>query len=163
MTFDSLAGCCLDLKAKLRGETDCANHPDRVLAHPDLRLTDRPDESRLKIRYSAGVVDHIEGSRVVEKRVDREIASECVLLRGPEGVVAMDHRVVALGQLLALPAESRDLDILLPEEDMNEAKTASDQPGVAKKLAHLVRMRRCGDIEVLRTPLHHQVPHATTD
>jgi len=26
-----------------------------------------------------------------------------------------------------------------------------------------VRMRRRGDVEVLRTPLHHQVPHAATD
>ncbi len=75
----------------------------------------------------------------------------------------MDHRVVALGQLFASPAESRDLDILPAEEDVDEAKTASDKPGVAEKLAYFVRMRRRGDVEVLRTPLHHQVPHAATD
>src|SRR5215470_2195647 len=80
MALDSVPRRRFDLEAKLRGESNRAHHPDRILAHPHFRLADGPDESAEKIVNAAGVVDHAKGLRIIKQRVDGKVASKRVFL-----------------------------------------------------------------------------------
>ena len=163
MAFDSGARGGLDLEAKLGREAHRAQHPDRVLAHPHLGIADRADEPRFEVGDSAGVVDHVKGARVIKERVDREVAPKRVFLGRPESVVVTDQRIFGLGHVLGAAAEGGDLDIVLAEEDMDQAEAPSDKPRVAEQVAHLLGMRRRRDVEVLGPPPDHQVAHAAAN
>ena len=163
MALDGGARGGLDLEAELGREAHRAQHPDRVLAHPDLGIADGADEPRLEVGDSAGVVDHVKGARVVEQRVDREVAPKRVFLGRAESVVVADQRVFGLGHVLGAAAEGGDLDIVLAEEDVDQAKAPPDKPRVAEQIAHLLRMRRSRDVEILGPPPDHQVAHAAAD
>ncbi len=67
------------------------------------------------------------------------------------------------GDALGLLAEGGDLDVLGAEEDVHEAKAPSDEPRVAEQVAHLLRMRIGGDVEIFGTPAEHQIAHAAPD
>src|SRR5208282_6618226 len=84
MVLDRSARRCFDLKAEFGREANRADHPHRVLAHPEFRIADRSDQSRLEIRDAANIIDHAEGSRVVEERVDGEVPPKGVFLAGAE-------------------------------------------------------------------------------
>src|SRR5579859_4971109 len=113
----------------------------------------------MKVGYAADIIDNLEGTRIVKERVDGEIAAEGIFLRRAKGVVVPDHWIVALGNVLGTAAKSSDLDVLLTEKNMNEAKTAADEARIAKQIAHLLRMCRGGDVEVLGPPPQHQIAH----
>ena len=163
MTFDRRPRRRLDREIELGREAHRANHPDRILAHAHLRIADRADQPRMKVGDAADIIDHLEGARIVKERVDREVAPKRVLFRRAEGVVVPDHRIVALGNVLGAPAKGRDLDVLRTEKNVDEPKAAADQARIAKQIAHLLRMSRGRDVEVLGPPPHHQVAHTAAD
>ena len=74
-----------------------------------------------------------------------------------------NQQVLVGGFGLAAASEGRDLDVLRAEENVHQAEAASDQPGVAKQLAHLMGMRRSADVEVLGPFAQHQVAHRAAD
>ena len=61
------------------------------------------------------------------------------------------------------PSTAAVLDILAAEENVNEAKAPPYHAGVAEQVAHLLRMRRSGDVEILGPAREHQVAHAAAD
>ena len=177
----------IDDEVEARGQHDRAQHANRILREPDIRIADAADHPRLDVVEAAGVVDDRERRDVVEDRVDREVAPEGVLLRRAKRVVAeVQVRLVAVaaarllclgdlgllrrlgcrGRLLLhlglaqLPAERRDLDGLGAELHMSQTKPPADDPAVAEQLLHLVRVGRGADVEVFRTPTKEQVAHA---
>jgi hypothetical protein len=66
MALDGGARVRLDFEAELGREAHRAQHPDRILAHPNLGIADGADAPRLEVGNSAGVVDHMKGARAVE-------------------------------------------------------------------------------------------------
>ena len=119
--------------------------------------------SRARVGDAAGVIDHVKCLRIVEERVDGEVAAKRVLLGRAESVVVADQRVIGIGDGFGLLAEGRDLDILAAEEDVDQPKAPADQARVAEQVAHLLRMRRSGDVEILGPAPQHQVAHAAAD
>ena len=160
MALDRGARRGLDLEAELGREAHRAQHPHRVLAHPDLGIADRADQPRLRSATPPDIVDHAERARVVEQRVDREVAPKRVFLGRAESVVVADQQVFGSAGVLGAAAEGRDLDVLWAEEDVHQAEAPPDEPRVAEQLAHLMGMRRGRDVEVLGPPPQHQVAHA---
>src|SRR5579872_5633435 len=69
-----------------------------------------------------------------------------------------DERVID-GDAFGLLAEGRNLNILRPEEDVDEPEAPPDQARIAEQVAHLLRMRIGGDVEILGTPRQHQIAH----
>ena len=59
--------------------------------------------------------------------------------------------------------ESRDLDDLAPEMHVCQAEASPDETAVAEHLAHLLRARVRGDVEVLGLTPKQQVAHPATD
>ena len=163
MALDGGARGGLDLEIELGREAHRAQHPDRVFAHPDLGIADRADEPRLEVGDAAGVIDDVKGARIIEERVDREVAPKRVFLGRAESVVVANQRIFGLGHVLGAAAEGGDLDIVLAEKDVDQAKAPPDKPRVAEQIAHLLRMRRGRDVEVLGPPPDHQVAHAAAD
>ena len=60
-------------------------------------------------------------------------------------------------------AEGGDLDDLVVEEDVREAKAPADDAAVAEELLDVVRPGRGPDVEVLGRALEEKVPDAATD
>ncbi len=163
MTSDCGARGGLDFEAELGGESHRAHHAHRILAHPQLGIADSADQARLEIVNSAGKIDHLKSLRAVEQRVDGEVAAKRVFLGRAESVVEANQRIVGIGDGLGLFAEGGDLDVLAAEENVDQAKAPADHAGVAEQVAHLLRMGRSGDVEILGLAREHQVAHATAD
>ncbi len=163
MTPDSGARGWLDFEAELGGESHRTHHAHRILAHPQLGITDCADQARLEIVNAAGKIDHLESLRTVEQRVDGEVAAKRVFFRRAESVVETNQRVVGIGDCLGLLAEGGDLDVLTAEENVDQAEAPPDHAGVAEQVAHLLRMGRRGDVEILGLAREHQVAHAAAD
>ena len=60
-------------------------------------------------------------------------------------------------------AKGGDFDDFPPDSHMNDLKSASDDPGVAKALLDLLRGGICGDVEVLGVLADQQIPHRAPD
>ena len=163
MASDGGAGGGLDLEAELGGEAHRAHHAYRILAHPQLGIADGANQARLEVVNAAGKIDHLKSLRAVEQGVDGEVAAERVFFGRAESVVEANQRIVGIGDGLGLLAEGGDLDVLASEENVDEAKAPPDHAGVSEKVAHLLRMGRSGDVEILRLAREHQVAHATAD
>ncbi len=155
----------VDAAAEPGGQAHRAQHPDRVLAHADVRVADGPHDAALDVGHAADVVqDHL-AVHVVEQRVEREVPPPRVLLGRAEDVVVADQldfvgRGLGHGQRRA---ERRDLDDLLAEVDVGQPEAAADDPAVAKQAPDLVRVRRRGDVEVLGAGAEQKVAHAAAD
>ena len=119
MEVDGFSDGRIDLEAEPRGERDGTQHADGILLKAELRIADRSDDPPSQIVYAVHVVDDREGSDVVEKRVDREIAAEGVFLWRAERILLveriMGRRHTVRDDLFArlnLPPERGDLDHL---------------------------------------------------
>ena len=84
----------IDREVEARRERDRAQHPNRILAEPHVRIADRSHDAGAQILQAADVVDDREGRDVVEQRVDREVAAERVFFGRAERVVAMEQVLV---------------------------------------------------------------------
>ncbi len=163
MASDGGARGGLDFKAELGGEAHRAHHAHRILAHPQLGIADGANQPRFEVVNSAGKIDHVKGLRAVEQRVDGEVAAKRIFFGRAESVVETNQRIVGIGDRLGLFAEGSDLDVLAAEENVHEAKAPADHARVAEKIAHLLRMGRSGDVEILGPAREHQIAHAAAD
>ena len=172
----------IEAEAQAGCERRRADHPDRVLHEPLVRIADRADQAVAQIGQAADVVDHRERGDVVEQRVDGEIPPERVFLGRAERVVAPDRAAPARGvrggpapavSSAAASAASAagsgggdgrrnvaTLDRLRPELDVGQTEAPPDDPAVAEDALDFVRVRRRADVEVLRMPVQQQIAHA---
>jgi hypothetical protein len=115
------------------------------------------------------VVDHGLVVDVVEQLVDREVATQRIVLGRAEDVVVADQQIVAglarVARLVRLErAEGRDLDDLaVVEVDVGQPEPPADDPAVAEEALDLPRGRRRPDVEVLRAPVEQQIANAAAD
>ena len=82
------------IEAQPRAEDRGAEHADGILDEADSRIADRSNDALFQITKAADVVDDRLRRRVVEERVDREVAAERVLFGRAECIVAMDEVLV---------------------------------------------------------------------
>ena len=120
-------------------------------------------KSRFEIVNAAGKIDHLKSLRAVEQRVDGEVAAKRVFLGRAESIVETNQRIVGIGDGLGLFAEGGDLDVLAAEENVHQPEAPAYHARVAEQVAHLLRMRRSGDVEILGLAREHQVAHAAAD
>ena len=111
---DRLARLRRRAQAELGAKPHRAQHAHRVLAVARLRVADHAQHALLQVGEAAVEVDHLLGRRVVEQRVDGEVAPRRVLLLRAEDVVAQDAAVLVLlaRSSASARAEGRDLDRL---------------------------------------------------
>ena len=167
----------IDAEVEACGERHRAQHSHRVLAQPDFRIANRPDDPGLEIFESADVVDDREIRDVVDQGVDGEVAAKGVLFGRAECVVVM-NQVLALRRrrigrgnavlhdLFArcdLAAKRSDLDDLGAELDVRQSEPAADDPAVAEELLDLIRVRRCPDVEIFGTAPEQQIAHTAAN
>ena len=142
----------------------------------------------MQIREAADVVDDGALGRVVEQRVDGEVAAKRVLFRRAVDVVALDEALAgerrstvsgvrrpralpplraSAGLCLGIGAdvapERGDLNRLGTELDVGQPEAAADDPAVAERALDLVGLRRRADVEILGPPPQEQVADAATD
>ena len=95
------------------------------------------------------------GTGVVVERVDGEVTTSRIFLERSVNVISQQSTRLAsagvlFGTLLVMTtAKGRDFDDFPPDSHMNDLKSASDDPGVAKALLDLLRGGIGGDVEVL--------------
>ena len=161
-----LPGVGLDREVEPGGELDRPDHPDRVLAEPDLGVADRADDAAVEVGHAVDEVDDPTGVEIVEQPVDGEVAPARVLLDRAPLVVVGDQEVVALLGLVALARvgpEGARLDDLRAEEHVGELEPAADDPAVAEHPADLLRTSARRDVEVLGFAVEIQVADAAAD
>ncbi len=100
--------------------------------------------------------------RTVEQRIDGEVAPKRVFLRRAESVVEANQRIVGVGDGLGLLAEGGDLDVLAAEKNVDQSEAPAYHARVAEQVAHLLRMGRSGDVEILGLAREHQVAYAAS-
>ena len=123
--------------------------------------------------------------RIIQHRVDGEVASCGIFILRAPNVVAQDATAGVHGMLHAsefllatalitgdlhgigvveMGAESGDFDhlMLAPPaiDNMDDAKPSADDEGAAKSRLHLLRRGVGGDVKVADLPSQQQVPHA---
>src|SRR4051794_25417253 len=72
-------GRWLEAERQPRGELDRAQHANRILLEPDVRIADRANHLRFEVGETANVIDHFFAFDIVEQAVDREVAAARVL------------------------------------------------------------------------------------
>ena len=159
MPDDGPPKALLDLEVESRRELDGAQLPHRVLSEADVRIPDGSHGARLNVREAVHEVHDLPGVDVVKESVDREISTKCVVGSRPEHVVVGDQQVVAVSaHRLGRLSKRRDLDDLVVSiHDVDELKASTDDAAVAKNPPDFSRLRRRGDVEVLRTNVQEQV------
>jgi len=148
---NGLDGLRVDREACPRGMTDNADHPDRVLLEPLVRVADGSDDSPPEIFHSPHTVDDRKIRDVVKKTVNRDVAAQGIFLRGAEALCPDDLPVFVLGLLkLGLTAEGGNLDNLSPfEKDVDQTESSADHPAVSEEVPDLLGMGVGGNVEVL--------------
>ncbi len=156
----------VDVEVQLGGQARGAQHAHRVLAVARLRVADQAQHPVLQVLHATDVVEHAEIGDVVVHRVDAEVAAHRVFLDAAPDVVAHDPPIddVAIAVAgLARAAEGGHLDDLAAEHHVRQTEPAADQAAVAEQLAHLLRSRVGGDVEVLGLAPEQQVAHRPAD
>ena len=74
----------------------------------------------------------------------------------------MANKRVIDGDALGLLRKVATSIFLRAEKDMDQAEAPPDQARVAEQIAHLLRMRIGGNVEVFRAPPEHQIAHAAS-
>jgi hypothetical protein len=154
----------LDGKSRSTCMTDHPDHPDGVLLVPFVRLPDGSNDPSFKVGHPANIIDNGKIPDVVKEAVNGDIPAEGVFLRGPEAVRADDLSLLRLlFFILRSASESRNLDNLTAfKEDVNQAKTASDNPAVSKKTGDFMGMGIGDYVKVFRDFSQKEIAYATS-
>jgi hypothetical protein len=182
IALDRGRGVGLDHEAESDGVLERPHHPHRVLLEAEVRVADGPDDARVEVVDAADVVDHREVRDVVEQRVDGEVSTPRVLLRGAPGLRHLRQRrpgrlvgvglhrlvlglfpVVGAFRRLRARAEGSDLDDGIAEEDVNQPEAASDRARVAEQVPNFPRAGVGRQVEVLRRAAEHEVADAASN
>jgi len=146
---DRRRGRPIDLETEHRGEADRAEHPQLVLADPQVGVTDRPHDTARQVGPAPDEIDNDIGDRVVEQTVDRVVPATGI----PFGV-AVTHMVrtppVTVGPVAA---EGRDLRRRRPfplHPDHPERSPERQRPPLPEQLPNGLGRRVGRDVKILR-------------
>ena len=158
-------GLFFDMESGADGMADDPYHPNRVLLKFFIRIADGPDDLFLEARYPTDIVNDGKIRNIVEEAIDRDVAAQGILLRGPKAVSLENLPVI--GQSLfkfRVAPESGDLNHLSPfKEDMDQPEPSAYDPAVFKKGMDLVGVSIRGDIKILRDLSKEKIPDASSD
>jgi len=163
MSKDSLVGWVINAKPGSAGMTNHADHPGGILLKSFIRITDGPYHPSFKISHSAHIVDQGKIRNAVKKAVDRDVPSQGILCRSTKAICPNNISFLRLN-LFEFRATSKggDLDNLSAfEEDMDQSKSATDDPAISEETVDLVGMGIGGDIEVSRDLPQEEITNAS--
>ena len=161
---DRLACFRVDDQAELGGETNGAQHADRVLAIAGARFADHAQRFLLEVADAVVVVEHRLGGRVVIQRVGGEVAARGILgLRAKNVVVQHAAVLVLLGVFGEGATEGRHLQCFLAHHDVHDLEAAADDARAAEVTAYFLRRGVGGDVEILGLGADQQVAHGAAD
>ena len=148
------AGPGIDLEPAARREPHRAQHAHRIFAEAALGIADHAQPPFSQIGHPVVVIPDLLRGRVVEQRVDAEIAARGVLLLAAEHVVAQDAPVLVRDPLVALvrragAAESGHLHRFRPAHHVHQAKAPPDHARAAEQPPHFLRRGIGRHVEVL--------------
>lgn len=126
-------GLFIDREAEPGLKLEESEHSDGVLSEAEDRVADDAEEAGVEVVEAVAVVDHLPAVCFVVEAVDGEVAPGGVGLSGSPLIVAEDEGVV----LGVAGSKGGDLDHLLAEVDMGEAKSPADQKAAAKEALDL--------------------------
>jgi hypothetical protein len=105
--------------------------------------------------------------RIVEQRVDGEVAAGGILFLGAEHVVAQDAPVFVRHlfiRVVALPgAEGGYLHRVIAEHDVHQPEAPADDARAPERAAYLLGRGTGGDVEILGLEPEQQVAHRAAD
>jgi hypothetical protein len=130
--------------------TNHADHPGRVLLKSFIWITNGPYHASPKISHPAHIVDQGKIRNTVEQAVDRDVPPQGILRRSTEAVCPNNISFLCLNLFeFRATSKGRDLDGLSAlKEDMNQSKSAANDPAISEEAVDLLGMRIGGDIKV---------------
>ena len=145
LPLQRLPGGGVDFELEDGGETDCAQHPQAILAETARCVADGAQEAEVEVRATADEVDYLLCEWVVEHAVDGEVAALGILAgsgkRDGFGVAAID--VGAVG------AEGGDFELPAVLEDADDAEMRAHGDGAREEALDFLRAGAGGDVVVL--------------
>src|ERR1035437_3767129 len=130
-----------------------------IFAKAFLRRTNRADDFRAQIFFTADPVVDFLRERIVKKSVDSENPAQRIGL----GVGENDFFRATAILVIRLGAERGDLKLLFVFNDDHHAEFASDSDGAFEKFLDLLRLGVRGDVEILGFATKQQIAHAAAD
>src|SRR5690606_12973156 len=121
-----------------------------------MRTADHADYAASQIFQTAYVIDDGKIGDVIEKRIDRDIASEGVFIGSAERGIGVDVLGALFFRLLPEGGHLDDLPSLEPY--MGEPEPSADEHAVGKKLLHLPGPGIGDYIEILWLLSEEQIP-----
>ena len=143
------------LKIELGGESCRSEDAYGVFAKSLLGIADQTQCAPLYVGEAVAVIEQHMVNGVVVQRVDREVASEGVLVDCPVRVVAQDDSLArqdgpqCLVSVFSRPPERRNLDDFPLHAHVGDAESASHQAHAREYLANLFWRCAAGHVEVL--------------
>src|SRR5271157_2893602 len=146
-------------KSQKRGILHGTDHADGILRERGLRTHESPEPARTEIGERLHVVDEVTVDRTIVEGIDREIASPGILLHRAVVRARVRGSLVPRGGAGDARPESADLDVLLPRAvDVDEPEAPADHAGGPEETLDLQRVGVRGDVEILGSAAHEQVP-----
>jgi hypothetical protein len=152
MSKDGLIGGFINGEPGPAGMTYNTDHPDGVLLKSFIRITDGPYHPLFKINHSAHIVDKGKIRNAVEKAVDRDVPSQGILCWSPKAVSPNNISFLRLTLFeFRATSKSRDLHNLSTfKENLDQSKSATNDPAISEETVDFVGMGIGGDIKVSR-------------
>jgi len=162
---DGLVRCLLDRKPGSGGMANDANHSNRVLLKPFIRVADGADDLSLKIGHSADIVDDGEIGDVVEEAVHGDVSAEGIFLGCSEAVRSNDLPLFRDRFFeFRVTAKRGDFDDLPSlEKDLYQSESAADRAAVPEEKIDFVRVGVGGDIEIFRGLPQKEIANTSSD
>src|SRR3712207_2294702 len=143
-------------------EAYSSQHPQRVVAHPVQRVSDRPDHAGLEILPPAERVEDLASKRVRRDGIYREVPTRQVILQAlPEPY----FRMPATLRIQVAPIR-RDLDSVAADLGPDRPEPLADRPQVLRggpqQLLGPPRMRVRSRVRIRMLAPEQRVPHIPT-
>jgi hypothetical protein len=165
MPEDGLVGLVFDGKSGARSMADDPDHSDRILLKSFIRVTDRSDNLSIEVRHPADIVYNGEICNIIKKTIHGDVPTQGILRRCSKAVCPNDIAFFCLDFLKfrSTPKSGHFDDLPSFEENMNQSKSATDDPAVLKESINLMGMGIGSHIEILRGFSEEKIPNASAD
>jgi len=154
----------VDFESGSCGMPDDPDHSNRILSEAFIGIPDGSDDSPLKVCHPADAIDDGKICNIVEKAVDGNVTAKGILLRSPETLFSDNFSVFRFHFLkFKVAAKRRDFNHLSAfKKDMDQPKSAADDPAVLEEIFDLMRVGIGGDVKILWDSSEEEIPDASS-
>jgi hypothetical protein len=165
MPEDSLVSLVFNGKPGSGGMADDPNHSHRILLESFVGVTDRSDDLLLQVIHPTDVVYDGEISDIIEKTIYRDIPPQSILRRRSKTVRPNDIPFFCLDffKFRSTPESGHFDGLSSLKENVNQSKSAADDPAVSKEGINLMGVGIGGHIEIFRGFSKEEIPDASAD